>query len=328
MAEQSRIFFSPVGMVPVIALAGFSLFDRGFLVHYLIVFKLLCCGRPPDTPYPPVGYDVSTLLLRQRIDCCSLNNVSILPNNMAYFENSIRRNRLTEKGITMAKSILDKSRVEQNLVEPKTDWDVKYELSKELLTELNNNTYYGRFEEDVIDHIVKFLEILDLIKIANVGPFQFHIRFFPLSLAGDARKWWMNEGNSQINTWEGIVIKKFEKFYPLSCASNYDQMCDDDEECQVGRNEGLLDDIVLSDEEWEEHEYGNLPNIVVDSSPKPYLNAHHEGDGSNHEKWNGNTKELGKEPHPNNVCNIERMCKTKKFEVIKYSLGPTKNTLL
>ncbi|GJT05309.1 putative reverse transcriptase domain-containing protein [Tanacetum coccineum] len=65
-------------------------------------------------------------------------------------------------------------------------------------------------------------------------------------------------------------------------------------------NEGLLDDIVLSDEEWEEHEYGNLPNIVVDSSPKPYLNAHHEGDGSNHEKWNGNTKELGKEPHPNN----------------------------
>nr|GEU97231.1 ribonuclease H-like domain-containing protein [Tanacetum cinerariifolium] len=45
---------------------------------------------PPDTPYPPVGYDVSNILLRQRIDCCSLNNVSVLPNNTAYSANSIR----------------------------------------------------------------------------------------------------------------------------------------------------------------------------------------------------------------------------------------------
>ncbi|GKA14305.1 hypothetical protein Tco_0693951 [Tanacetum coccineum] len=41
-------------------------------------------------PYPPVGYDVSNLLLRQRIDCCSLNNVSVLPNNTAYSVYSIR----------------------------------------------------------------------------------------------------------------------------------------------------------------------------------------------------------------------------------------------
>ncbi|GJS44373.1 hypothetical protein Tco_0569416 [Tanacetum coccineum] len=38
-------------------------------------------GRSTDTPYPPVGYDVSTLLLRQYIDYSSLNNVSALPND-------------------------------------------------------------------------------------------------------------------------------------------------------------------------------------------------------------------------------------------------------
>nr|GEW48203.1 patatin-like protein 2 [Tanacetum cinerariifolium] len=32
---------------------------------YLIIFKVLYSGRPPDTTYPPVGYDVSNLLLRQ-----------------------------------------------------------------------------------------------------------------------------------------------------------------------------------------------------------------------------------------------------------------------
>ncbi|GJU14861.1 RNA-directed DNA polymerase, eukaryota [Tanacetum coccineum] len=51
---------------------------------------VLCSARPLNTPYPPVGYDISNLLLRQRIDCCSLNNVSVLSNNTVYSENSIR----------------------------------------------------------------------------------------------------------------------------------------------------------------------------------------------------------------------------------------------
>ncbi|GJV17838.1 hypothetical protein Tco_1363161, partial [Tanacetum coccineum] len=53
---------------------------------------------------------------------------------------------------------------------------------------------------------------------------------FPLSLSGKARKWWMNEGDGKINTWEELVNKFFSKFYPLSCTSNFDKMCIDDEE--------------------------------------------------------------------------------------------------
>ncbi|GKD20053.1 hypothetical protein Tco_1221756 [Tanacetum coccineum] len=60
---------------------------------------------------------------------------------------------------------------------------------------------------------------------------------------------------------------------------------------EVGRTEGLIDGIISSDEEWEEHEYGNPPNIVADSSAKPNLDAYHKGDGSNHKKWNRNTNE-------------------------------------
>ncbi|GKB89115.1 putative reverse transcriptase domain-containing protein [Tanacetum coccineum] len=52
--------------------------------------SLLKKNPSPDMPYPPVRYDVSNLLLRQRIDCCSLNNVSVLPNNTAYSVYSIR----------------------------------------------------------------------------------------------------------------------------------------------------------------------------------------------------------------------------------------------
>nr|GFC08434.1 nucleobase-ascorbate transporter 2 [Tanacetum cinerariifolium] len=34
-------FFSPVGMVPVIALAGFGLFDRGFPVRFLATMRAI-----------------------------------------------------------------------------------------------------------------------------------------------------------------------------------------------------------------------------------------------------------------------------------------------
>ncbi|GKB15361.1 hypothetical protein Tco_0849284 [Tanacetum coccineum] len=147
----------------------------------------------------------------------------------------------------MAEPILNKARAEQNLAEPSIKSNVKYELGEELLKELRSNTYSGRVEEDVVGHIARILEILYLIKIASVDPFQLRMMTFPLSLSGDARKWWMNEGDGKINTWEELVNKFFSKFYPLSCASNYDKMCDDDEE-EVGNNEGTMDEVVSSDD--------------------------------------------------------------------------------
>ncbi|GJR04575.1 hypothetical protein Tco_0527559 [Tanacetum coccineum] len=92
----------------------------------------------------------------------------------------------------------------------------------------------------------------------------------------------MNEGDAKINTWEELVNKIFSKFYPLSCANNYDKMCDDDEEgrdpldiitwrnskfkdhkkvdettkrallhswIEVGNNEGIMDEVVSSDDD-------------------------------------------------------------------------------
>ncbi|GKA42410.1 hypothetical protein Tco_0735070 [Tanacetum coccineum] len=185
----------------------------------------------------------------------------------------------------MEKAILNKAQVEQNLAEPMTESYEKFELSKELLTELRSNTCIGKDEEDVVSHIAKILEILDLVKIANMDPFQLRMKVFPLSLFGDARKWWMNEGNGKITTWEELVKKFF----------------------------------------LEDHEYGNPPNTNTDSSTKPDLDDHHERDGNNREKWKGNTNEWRKAPHPTKVSDTGRICKTEKFEVIKYSLGPNED---
>ncbi|GJV33688.1 hypothetical protein Tco_1394088 [Tanacetum coccineum] len=232
----------------------------------------------------------------------------------------------------MTNPILNEARANQYLA---TESNVKFKLSKELLTELQSNTYSGLVEEDVIGHIAKVLEILDLVKISSLDPFQLRIKTFPLSLSGDVRKWWMNEGDGKITTREELVKKIFRKFYPISCANNYDKMCDDNDEgrdllefipwmnskfkdykkvdettkrallytwIEVGNKEGLMDKL-SSDEEWEEHEYGTLPN----PASKPNLDTHYKGDGSNHEKRNENENELGKFPYPNNASDKGRM---------------------
>nr|GEW20371.1 reverse transcriptase domain-containing protein [Tanacetum cinerariifolium] len=98
-----------------------------------------------------------------------------------------------------------------------------------IVKELRSNSYNGRVEEDVVSHITKILEILDLIKVVGMDPFQLRMKTFPLSLSRDARKWWMNEGDGNINSWEELMNYFFKKFCPLSCASNYDKMRDDDE---------------------------------------------------------------------------------------------------
>ncbi|GJR96927.1 hypothetical protein Tco_0269101 [Tanacetum coccineum] len=200
---------------------------------------------------------------------------------------------------------------------------------------LNQGTkVIGRCEEDVIGHIGKVLEILNLVKIAGVDPFQLRMKAFPLSLSKGTKEWWMNEGNGNISTWEELVKKFFKKFYPLSCASNYDKMCDDDEEgrdllefipwrnskfkdhkkvdettkcallytwIEIGKEEGLLNDKVSSDEEWEEQEYENPPK---DSFLKPYF----EMDKNNHNENNKNTyksscMDLSGAPQSKNINN-------------------------
>ncbi|GJT18636.1 hypothetical protein Tco_0877342 [Tanacetum coccineum] len=60
---------------------------------------------------------------------------------------------------------MENAQADSNPAKPNTSDDIDIELSKEFLRELKNNAYRGMFDEDVVDHIAKVLELLDLIKI-------------------------------------------------------------------------------------------------------------------------------------------------------------------
>ncbi|GJW41816.1 hypothetical protein Tco_0070615 [Tanacetum coccineum] len=61
------------------------------------------------------------------------------------------------------------------------------EEETEFLMELRSNAYHRTFDEDVVEHIAKVLEMLNLIKIPNVDSHRLCMKVFPLSLADDAR---------------------------------------------------------------------------------------------------------------------------------------------
>ncbi|GJX83795.1 hypothetical protein Tco_0333276 [Tanacetum coccineum] len=86
------------------------------------------------------------------------------------------------------KKYMENAQAESNSTEPNTDNDINIKLSKEFLIELKNNAYHGMFDEDVVDHIAKVLELLDLIKIPGVDSHRLRLKVFPLSLVDDARQ--------------------------------------------------------------------------------------------------------------------------------------------
>nr|GEW28424.1 hypothetical protein [Tanacetum cinerariifolium] len=110
---------------------------------------------------------------------------------------------------------MEKDQTESNLSITNTNNDMNIKLSKEFLTELQNNAYHGIHHEDVLDHIAMVLKMLDLINIPGVDSYRLRIKVFPLSLADNARQWWINEGK-EITTWEELVEIFLCKFYPES----------------------------------------------------------------------------------------------------------------
>ncbi|GKD45659.1 hypothetical protein Tco_1270304 [Tanacetum coccineum] len=79
---------------------------------------------------------------------------------------------------------LEKAQIESNL--SITSNDINIELNKEFLEELQKNTYHRWIDEDVVNHIAKVLEMVDLIYVPGVDFHQLRMEVFLLSLADDA----------------------------------------------------------------------------------------------------------------------------------------------
>ncbi|GJY88432.1 hypothetical protein Tco_0503060 [Tanacetum coccineum] len=86
--------------------------------------------------------------------------------------------------------------------------------------------------------------MVDLIYVPDVDSHQLQMKVFPLSLADDAKEWWISDGNEKITTWEELVEKFFYRFYPESYDGE-DEMLDEGENWGIDPFE-FLSNIITS----------------------------------------------------------------------------------
>ncbi|GJS19568.1 reverse transcriptase domain-containing protein [Tanacetum coccineum] len=95
-----------------------------------------------------------------------------------------------------------------------------FELKHGLLTLVQNKQFFGHDKEDPHAHIRYFNKITSMMKFPNVPSTSVKLMLFPFSLEEAARIWLEKEPTRSIQTWDDLVSKFINKFFPPSKTTN------------------------------------------------------------------------------------------------------------
>nr|GEV10353.1 hypothetical protein [Tanacetum cinerariifolium] len=110
----------------------------------------------------------------------------------------------------------------------------QFELKHSLINMMTTDQFFRLEKENPHDHIRWFNKITSTIKYKDVSNSAIKLMLFPFSLTGAARRWLKKEPPRSIQTWEDLVFKFINEFFPPSRTtnlrnkiSNFQQWCDE-----------------------------------------------------------------------------------------------------
>nr|GEW06106.1 reverse transcriptase domain-containing protein [Tanacetum cinerariifolium] len=92
----------------------------------------------------------------------------------------------------------------------------QFELMHSLINMMTSDQFFGLEKDNPHDHIRWFNKITSTIKYRDVPNSAIKLILFPFSLAGAARRWLEKEHLRSITTWEDLVSKFINEFFPPS----------------------------------------------------------------------------------------------------------------
>ncbi|GJR76307.1 reverse transcriptase domain-containing protein [Tanacetum coccineum] len=95
-----------------------------------------------------------------------------------------------------------------------------FELKHSLINMMTSDQFFGLEKDNPHDHIRWFNKITSTIKYKDVPNSAIKLMLFPFSLAGAARRWLEKEPPRSILTWEDLVSKFINEFFPPSRTIN------------------------------------------------------------------------------------------------------------
>ncbi|GJS04534.1 reverse transcriptase domain-containing protein [Tanacetum coccineum] len=99
-----------------------------------------------------------------------------------------------------------------------------FELKHGLLNLVTSKQFYGFEKEDPHAHIRWFNKITSTIKYRDVPNSSIKLMLFPFSIEGAARIWLEKEPPRSILTWEDLVSKFINQFFPPSKTTNRNEI--------------------------------------------------------------------------------------------------------
>nr|GFB99514.1 reverse transcriptase domain-containing protein [Tanacetum cinerariifolium] len=95
-----------------------------------------------------------------------------------------------------------------------------FELKHNLLNLVTSKQFFGFEKEDPHAHIRWFNKITSTIKYKDMPETAIKLMLFPFSIDGPARIWLEKEPPRSIETWDDLVSKFINKFFPPSKTTN------------------------------------------------------------------------------------------------------------
>ncbi|GJY87993.1 reverse transcriptase domain-containing protein [Tanacetum coccineum] len=95
-----------------------------------------------------------------------------------------------------------------------------FELKHSLINMMTSDQFFRLEKDNPHDHIRWFNKITSTIKYKDVPNSAIKLMLFPFSLAGAARRWLEKEPPRSILTWEDLVSKFINEFFPPSRTTN------------------------------------------------------------------------------------------------------------
>nr|GEZ99211.1 reverse transcriptase domain-containing protein [Tanacetum cinerariifolium] len=95
-----------------------------------------------------------------------------------------------------------------------------FELKYGLINLVQNKQFFRHDKEDLHAHIRYFNKITSTMRVPNVPSSSIKLMLFPFSLYGAARIWLEKEPPRTILTWDDLVTKFINQFFPPSKTTN------------------------------------------------------------------------------------------------------------
>ncbi|GKA52665.1 reverse transcriptase domain-containing protein [Tanacetum coccineum] len=92
----------------------------------------------------------------------------------------------------------------------------EFELKTELFDFVSNNSFFGLENDDPHSHIKRFYQITRTLRLNQVPDNVVKLILFLFSLKGAAETWLVNEPPNSITSWDDLVSKFLNRFFPHS----------------------------------------------------------------------------------------------------------------